>query len=273
MPELPEVETIRRSLKPYILGKTLTETLVLNPGTIAGVDPETLRRRTMGKSLIALDRRGKFLVFVLSDGARIVIHLRMTGQLVIVPACDIQETRYTCVVFVFDDECALRFDDQRKFGRVVWFPDEQSMNARLDLGPEPIDPDFQPDTLQRIVSGRKRPIKSLLLDQKVIAGMGNIYADEALFRAQIAPTRPAGSLNEAEVARLWQSCRDVLNESIDQRGTTFKDYIDALGSTGQFQTRLMVYGREGKPCLICRTPIRRIVLSGRSSSFCPACQR
>lgn len=167
----------------------------------------------------------------------------------------------------------MRFDDQRKFGRVSWFAAESTWNATLRLGPEPIDPEFDVSHLQKLLSGRRRPIKSLLLDQTLISGLGNIYADEALFRAGIAPTRPAASLSEEEIEALWRSCRDVLLEGIAEQGTTLRDYVDGEGRTGRFQERLKVYGRIGQPCVRCGRPLERVVLSGRSSSFCPHCQR
>lgn len=272
MPELPEVETIRRTLESSIKENTITNMTVLNPGTVDRMTASDLHGKVVNRQITSLHRRGKYLVLILEDDGRLVIDLRMTGRLIVRSKDNPGINRHTRLIIFFDGEQLLRFDDQRKFGRVIWFSDEPSMEARLNLGPEPIDPVFDADQLEKIVDRRKRSIKSLLLDQKLISGIGNIYADEALFRANIAPSRQAGALKRCEIEDLATACRYVLEQGIKHRGTTLRDYVDGDGRKGQFGEYLKVYGREGKSCYVCDEPIVRVTITGRSSSYCPKCQ-
>ena len=186
MPELPEVETVRRSLAPRIVGEVFSGVRVLFEGCVEGVDAGTLESRLRGRRIRELFRRGKYLGFSLEDGACLVIHLRMTGRLIVEEGGEPRLHAHTRLIFCFRSGKALRFDDQRKFGRVMWFKDLTSLEARIDVGVEPLEARFTPERLAAMLEGRRRPIKSFLLDQKYIAGLGNIYADEALFRAGFA---------------------------------------------------------------------------------------
>ena len=218
---------------------------------------------------------GKYLVLALDDGTRLSVHLRMTGKLLLSDARDDDAPTggaHARLVMHLDDGRSLIFDDQRKFGRVAWYPSEDAVAGRLRLGPDPTDDDFTAERMGRLLKGRVRPIKSLLLDQSIISGIGNIYADEALFRAGVHPQRPSGGLESAEVEEVWRHVRAVLFEGIEQKGTSLRDYVDADGRQGAFQNLLRVYGREGKPCLNCGGPIARMRLAGRSSFHCPTCQ-
>lgn len=272
MPELPEVETVRRSLAPKIAGEVIASVQVLFPGCVEGMTPEALTGRLDGRQIRELFRIGKYLGFGLDDGASLVIHLRMTGRLIFLEPEGIELHPHTRALFRFVSGRALRFDDQRKFGRLMWFGDSASLKQRISLGVEPLDPEFTASRLGALLKERKRPIKSFLLDQKLLAGLGNIYADEALFRAGLAPWRPAGSLAEDEVERLHAAVREVLAEGLKYKGTTVRDYVDGDGRTGMFQERLQVYGREGEPCPRCAGTVHRVVLGGRSSFHCPRCQ-
>lgn len=273
MPELPEVETVRRSLSPWIVGEEFCDITFLFEGSLEGISAESLLRRLVGRRVQSLFRRGKYLGFSLDDASCLVVHLRMTGRLIAVDGDEPQANAHTRVVFHFRSGKALRFDDIRKFGRVMRFQDQTSLEARIRLGVEPLGSEFTPERLAALVAGRKRPIKSFLLDQSHIAGLGNIYADEALHRAAIAPWREAKSLSPGEIKSLHGAVVQVLEEGVKYKGTTLRDYVDGDGRTGRFQTRLRVYGREGQACPGCGEPVERLVLSGRSSFYCPRCQR
>lgn len=273
MPELPEVETVRRTLAPWVVGEEFHDVAVLFEGCLEGLSGSGLKAALVGRHVTSLFRLGKYLGFSLNDGSRLVVHLRMTGRLVAADSRDPKVNSHTRLVFHFRSGKALRFDDIRKFGRVMWFQDQTSLEARIRVGVDPLGPGFTPERLAMLVAGRRRPIKSFLLEQEHIAGVGNIYADEALHRARVAPWRPAESLSADEVAELYRAVVAVLEEGVAHKGTTLRDYVDGDGRAGRFQTRLRAYGREGEPCLACGHPIERIVLSGRSSFYCPRCQR
>lgn len=273
MPELPEVETVRRSLAGKVTGETIAEVQVLSQRAIRPLAPEVFASQLVGKTIVELGRRGKYLEFHLSDETTLIIHLRMTGRLILAgPAAPYD--KHTAVVLTFESGRQLRFVDQRKFGvmEVVQDPGEAS-EGYLMLGVEPLDPGFTVDYLAKVLHGRTGKIKSLLLDQRLIAGLGNIYADEALFRAGIHPQRSAGSLSDTEVLRLHRAVREVISEGIRYRGTTIRDYVDGYGTAGSFQERLQVYGREGEPCPNCGAALLRVKVAGRSSFHCPNCQR
>lgn len=273
MPELPEVETVRRTLAPWVVGEEFRSVTVLFEGCLEGICGKDLEARLEGRRVDALFRLGKYLGFSLDDGSRLVVHLRMTGRLIATESRDPQINAYTRLVFHFASGKALRFDDLRKFGRVMWFQDQTSLRARIRVGVDPLGPGFTPERLAAWVAGRRRPIKSFLLEQTHVAGLGNIYADEALHRAKIGPWRQAGSLSAGEIEALHRAVVSVLEEGVAHKGTTLRDYVDGDGRAGEFQTRLRTYGREGQPCLECGQAIERIVLSGRSSFYCPRCQR
>ncbi len=300
MPELPEVETIVRDLRPLLVGRRIRSACVTWPRTIAptpateSLDESDRAQRVCldvaGRRIADVTRRGKHVVLHLDDGGRLIIHLRMTGHLLweeTTPTGRViretgadyvyartNEEDYTRAVFELDGG-RLRFTDTRKFGR-IWLTEGREAEAVLgDLGPEPLADDFTRAAFAARLRGRRTRIKPLLLDQRFLAGLGNIYADEALHRAGIHPLRPAHSLTDDEVARLHAAIRDVLTAGIANRGTSLgdtSDYLDAQGQPGGHQRYLLAYGRAGEPCITCGTPIERIVVSGRSTHFCPRCQ-
>lgn len=274
MPELPEVETIRRSLQDKIKGKTLTGVDVFLEKMVKSFGVESLDAKLNGRKITRLDRRGKYLIIHLSGGLAMVIHLRMTGQLLY--CSPEQEThKHTHVVFHFNDERELRFVDQRQFGKVQLVPVKElnTVSGLKTLGVEPLSDDFTREYLKRELKNKRTKIKSLLLDQTFIAGIGNIYADEALFRSMIHPERVASALNIREVSRLFIAIKEVLIEGIENRGTSIKDYIDGDGAQGTNQGNLRVYGRDGEPCMKCGRVIEKINVGGRSSHFCSKCQK
>ncbi|HHZ19028.1 MAG TPA: DNA-formamidopyrimidine glycosylase [Firmicutes bacterium] len=271
MPELPEVETIRRSLTPLITGKRIEDVSVYLPKAIRGRTPEELRQELMGKIIAAVDRRGKYLLLCLKEGGTLVFHLRMTGRVIFRATAEEPLAKHTTLVLDFAGGAQLRFEDPRKFGTVDLLSDHAHHAMDL-LGPEPLGGKWTLDDLIKAGKTRKTCIKAVLLDQAVVAGLGNIYTDESLFRAGIYPGRPASSLSQEEWQRLYGIIQEVLAEGIEYRGTTHRDYVDGLGNAGGFQERLRVYGRSGLPCVNCGTPIRRKKLAGRGTHYCPKCQ-
>jgi formamidopyrimidine-DNA glycosylase len=273
VPELPEVETIRRDLEPLVVGRTIAgvdvdaATLPL----LAGIPIDALRIALIGRRVVSVGRRGKYLLFGLDSGDTFIAHLRMTGRLVWRDGTAPEEP-YERARLVLDDGHHLRWADLRKFGTWRVVPD---VAAELDdrLGPEPIDPEFTFRRFRAVLAGRSAPVKAVLLDQRHMAGLGNIYVDEALFQARVRPYRPAGKVNAAAAKRLHAACREVLELGIQNRGASFKDYVDGQGQQGAQHMFVKVFRRTGKPCYTCGTPIERIAVAGRSSHYCPKCQR
>ncbi len=289
MPELPEVETLRRSLEPILTGRLINavhgETFpdVMGPG---GLDQAA---RLVGREIVGLDRRGKYLIIELDDGSALVVHLRMTGQLVVVHpdepplrfqhlAIGLVQHRSTDASSTDDavgpDAVDLRYADQRKFGRVLHVPAQGRSSILPAMGPEPLSGAFTPEALASSLAGRRAPIKNVLLDQRRVAGLGNIYVDEALFRAGVNPLQLAGLLDRTSIIALHHGIVAVLTESLDRRGTSFSSFLDGYGRQGGNGENLRVYGRgrASLPCIVCGTPLQQIRLGGRSSSFCPVCQ-
>jgi len=274
MPELPEVETVKRTLQPKLAGLKFINTQILLPKIIRTPDPDEFRKKITGKKILKINRRGKYLLFNLDDGLNLVIHLRMTGSLVYCQA-DEPLSKYTHLVLILENGCHLRFADMRQFGR-IWLIPATSMDnlaGYKNLGIEPLEAVFTISYLKKELKRRHARIKPLLLDQTFIAGLGNIYTDEALHRAQINPERLATTLSPREITRLHHAIRGVLQEGIENRGTTVRDFIDGNGRPGGYQELLRVYNREGKPCRHCGHKIERKKIGGRSSYFCPACQK
>lgn len=273
MPELPEVETVRRELTS-LCGLAITAVTVLSPKLIHGAAPDDFATRAAGLTISAVERRGKFLILRLEPGFDLVVHLRMAGRLYINSPEDPVE-KHTHVIFDLSDGRQLRYIDLRHFGIVALV--ERDCHAELGLltrlGPEPLGDAFTGEYFRAGLARRRVPIKSLLLNQEFIAGIGNIYADESLFRAGIRPDRPACSLSASEADRLRTAIIDVLAAGIDFGGTTFSTYRHSDGSRGEFAAYLQVYGHRGAPCPRCGAPIERIRLSGRSAHFCPQCQK
>jgi formamidopyrimidine-DNA glycosylase len=242
-------------------------------GVLGGDNPADVAARIVGRTVVRVGRRGKYLLLELDDGTTIEAHLRMTGQLVVVPAAA-PPLRFEHLAITLDDGQEIRFADQRKFGRVRHLPDGAAARLEARLGPEPLSRGFTAASLGAALSRRTGKIKSVLLDQRLIAGLGNIYVDEALFLARIHPERAANSLTEADARRLHRAIRTVLRAAIDHRGTSFSSYRDATGASGENQGFLNVYGRSrGGRCPRCGGEIARIVVGGRGTHCCPNCQR
>jgi formamidopyrimidine-DNA glycosylase len=269
MPELPEVQNLINTLAPKVCGATITGASVLCERSIAEPDAGLFAEQVAGHTVLGIERRGKYLDFQLDSGWHLVVHLRMTGRLLIFEdGCP--APAWARVALFLADGRTIWFSDLRKFGRLALTRRPAATIA--ELGPEPFDPCLDEASFHARMAGRRRPIKTLLLDQAFIAGLGNIYADESLFEAGIHPLTPAGSLSRKQAATLLASIRAVLQRAIANRGTTLRDYVDAEGRRGENQEHLNVYGRNGQPCRRCQTTIQRLRLAGRSTCFCPACQ-
>lgn len=274
MPELPEVETVARCLRPVIVGRTVVTCRLRAPGLVRHPDPESFVAELPGHHVAEVRRRGKYLILPDPSGRWLVVHLGMTGQLT--PASPLDpEPDHLHLILDLDDGSQLRYRDPRRFGRLLLGTEAELLTAGTlpALGPEPIDPGYRAADLARRLRGRTAPIKALLLDQGIVAGVGNIYADESLFRARIRPTRAAGSLRVDAVRRLRRALGEVIAEAIQSRGSTVRNYRDSLGREGEFQERLLVYGRAGEPCARCSRPLHLIRIAGRSTVFCRWCQR
>ncbi len=273
MPELPEVETIRRGLSPLIIGEVIKDVFVEEDtlGLLAGsLSLDDLRSALIGSEIQELDRRGKYLIFSLSNGFLWIAHLRMTGQIVWTVAEDSSLT-YQRAYISFESGYDLRWADLRKFG--TWQIATDILELEKKLGPEPLDAAFSVAYLQQLIKNRTTPIKSLLLDQRFVAGLGNIYVDESLYQARIRPDTPSGQLSTRSITKLRKSCFSVLERAIEYGGASFSDYVDAYGDEGEAHMHVQVFRRDGKPCYRCGTIIQKIRLAGRGTHFCPTCQR
>lgn len=271
MPELPEVETIRRQLEPVVAGHTLTALEISDPRWCEPLEPDALVDALVGRRVEALGRRGKYMIWSTDDDAHLLLHLRMTGTLLVDPP---PETKYSRVRFVLDDERELWFCDPRRFGTgelMLGAPARDRFLAAR-LGVEPFGDDFTADELWAQVKGRSAPIKAVLLDQRRVAGVGNIYADEALFRARIHPLRPARMLRKQQVALLRDAVVAALSAGLDAGGATIDDFRHVDGVYGGFQHEFLVHRREGEPCGTCGTTIVKFVAGGRGTYACERCQ-
>lgn len=274
MPELPEVETVRTILEREIVGRTILDTTWGDfPGVTGDEEPEVFRAMTSGRRFSTPERRGKFLLMPLDDDTALMAHLRMTGRLLVTPT-DSDPVRFQHLAIHIDGDCDIRFADQRKFGRVLHVETDDARAFLSSLGPEPLSRAFSAEYLAARLRGRSAPIKSFLLDQRHIAGLGNIYVDEALFRSRIHPLTPAGQLSTQQAASLVRSIRKVLRSAIENQGTTFSSFENPYGERGNNVEFLKVYGRARQelPCLRCGTPLSWFKLSGRGTSYCPKCQ-
>ena len=269
MPELPEVETVVRALRQPLIGRTITQVRNDWPRHVGTPSLEELRARIQGCCVQAINRRAKYLVFSLTQGETLIIHLKMSGHLAVVASTEPAD-KHVHTVFELDNGQELRFRDIRKFGRVYLVNDPNEILG--GLGPEPLEATFTPKLLQERLNGRTRALKPLLLDQQLIAGIGNIYADEALFYAGLHPTRPANSLNKDDIAALHAAIQKVLRLGIAREGASIERYVKPDGSKGDMQNAVAVFRRTGEPCYQCGQPVERIVLGGRSTHFCPQCQ-
>jgi formamidopyrimidine-DNA glycosylase len=274
MPELPEVEVLRRSLEPHLIGDRIERVEVTNPSLREPVDVARLRRAARGREVIALRRRSKYLLIDLEGGWTVVVHLGMSGRLTLAPA-GVPPEPHEHVAFHLRSGRRLRLRDPRRFGVVF-----AVRTAELDadphfarLGPEPLEPGFSGEVLARAAAGRRGPVKAFLMDAGVVVGVGNIYASETLHRAGVHPGRSVARISRRRWERVAESAMAVLRQAISQGGTTLNDFADGEGRSGYFQVSLTVYDREGEPCLTCGRPVRRIVQAGRSTFYCPGCQR
>jgi formamidopyrimidine-DNA glycosylase len=270
MPELPEVETIARGLQRLLVGRIVCAVSVTWLRTIGSPDPQRFVAGLVGRRVCSAGRRGKYLVLALDTGY-LLVHLKMSGRLRVLPAAE-PLGPHTRVALDLDDGQQLRFDDARKFGRMYLVEDLGEVTGAL--GPEPLDDGFTLEAFARMLANRSGRLKPLLLNQHFLAGVGNIYADEALFRAGLHPLSPASSLTREEQARLHEAIRHVLAEAVAHGGTTLDDhgYVDAEGQVGGFQLQVAVYQQQGNPCRRCGTPIERMVIGQRSAHYCPKCQ-
>ena len=271
MPELPEVETTRRGLVPAIVGRRILAVTVYD-SRLRWPVPSDLPRVLAGARVNALARRSKYLLFGFERGTMIV-HFGMTGSLRVCPHAPPRRP-HDHVDWALDDGATLRYHDPRRFGAVLWTTADPSDHPLLrHLGPEPLAPGFDGDTLWHAARSRGAPVKSLLMDNEVVVGVGNIYANEALYRAGIRPSTPARRVSRARMAGLADAVRAVLAEAIDHGGSTLRDYVNGHGEPGRFQLSYFVYGRDGEACRVCGTPVRSRYIGQRNSYFCPVCQR
>ena len=271
MPELPEVETTRRGIAPHILGKTFTHAVVRNHRLRWPV-PTDLDHRIRDRRIQAVGRRGKYLLIHLDRGA-LILHLGMSGSLRMLPA-DTPPRKHDHIDLVLDSGMALRLHDPRRFGSLHWTDASPRTHFLLaDLGPEPLGGEFDGDYLHRRAQGRRVAVKAFIMNAKVVVGVGNIYANEALFRAGIHPDRASGSIRLARYQRLAASIRDILTEAINQGGSTLRDFVSSDGQPGYFAQSLSVYGRGGEPCLSCGRTLKSGHRGQRATVYCPRCQR
>ena len=274
MPELPEVETIRARLAPRLEGRSLEHVEIVDPRLTRPEPPEAIAAELEGERITAVGRRGKYLVFAFESGRHLLVHLRMTGNLQHPAQGGLAADPYRRAVVRLDDGSDVAYRDVRRFGTwALLEPGElDDYFAARRLGGEPLERGFTTRTLTRALQGRRAPIKAALLDQRAAAGVGNIYADEALWRARIHPLRPAGSLDGDEIARLRKAIRAALEMGIARQGATLRDYRDPEGRRGRMQDEFKVYGRAGEPCPRCGTPIEKTRAGGRGTWYCPQCQ-
>lgn len=271
MPELPEVETVRAGLTGVVVGQTITAVNIYQ-GKLRYVVPENLPQLLAGRKVLGLDRRAKYLLLHVTTGT-VIIHLGMSGRI-----CwqhDVQPIqKHDHVDFLFSNGGCLRFHDPRRFGLILWQEGSDTLEHRLlkNLGPEPLSNNFNANYLFAISRSKKRPIKTFLMDNHIVVGVGNIYANESLFKVGINPQRLAGDLSMLECEKLVLIVKDVLKAAIEAGGTTLQDFVNGHGAPGYFQQQLFVYGREGQPCFKCGTTLLKQRIGQRSAFFCPTCQ-
>jgi len=271
MPELPEVETIRRQVAPLVEGRSVERLTILDERWCSPLAGRDVVDATQGRTVERLSRRGKYLTFELTDDVFLMLHLRMTGTLLYDPPGD---APYQRVILALDDGHTLRFCDPRRFGtgELALGPDARDAFFAARLGIEPLGGELTGERLRALAKGRRAPIKAFLLDQRRIAGVGNIYADEALFRARVHPLRPAGSLKPAQYEALAEGVRDALTAGLAAGGATIDDFRHADGVSGAFQNEFQIHLRAGEPCLACGRPVVKFWVGGRGTYACEACQ-
>jgi formamidopyrimidine-DNA glycosylase len=273
MPELPEVEYVARQLRVELVGRDLLKTSVYCPRSIGHMDAAAFAEALSGRHIVGIDRRGKYLLVRLDHDTVLVVHRGMSGNLLLADSPeDVERVSYVCAAFGLDDGRFLLYSDPRKFGRLMLLPEAELSTWLERLGPEPLDEHFTPDALASRLAGTRRPMKAVLLDQGTVAGLGNIYADEALFEARIHPLRIAGGLSRDEILALHAAIQSVLQTGIEHGGTTFGRHRDLYDQVGRNLPHVMVYRRTSQPCLRCGSAISRIIVAGRGTHFCPQCQ-
>lgn len=272
MPELPEVETVRQTLRKHILGKEIRDVDVFYEKMIHGTTIENFKKRLIGQRIREIDRYGKYLVFMFDDLA-MVSHLRMEGRYFL-KELDVLRDKHEHVIFYFTDDLTLRYQDTRKFGtmEVCDLDKIEEVSGIAKLGQEPIDEDLDVDALYPKIHKRHQAIKTVLLDQTVLAGLGNIYVDETLFLSGLRPEKKASTLRKKDVEILADKARIVLEKAIQLGGSSIRSYTSSLGVTGRFQNELFVHTRQGEPCKVCQTSIEKTKVGGRGTYFCPRCQ-
>jgi formamidopyrimidine-DNA glycosylase len=269
MPELPEVETVKNELAPYITGRKITHVVLLWAGIVKEPAPEEFRSRLIGQKILGIRRRGKYLPVSLSGGDTLIAHLKMTGSLLVQPE-SAELPLYARAVFHLDNNTVIVFRDPRKFGVLRLVKDPERIVGKL--GPEPFSDEFTPGLLGEILTRRKAPLKALLTEQNLIAGIGSMYADEVLFAVKIHPMRTGDSLTPAEVKKMHKEIRRILSEGIENKGASVNTYYRPDGSRGTAHYQFKVAHRFKEPCYVCGTPIERIKVRQRGSYFCPHCQ-
>ena len=273
MPEMPEVEQVRKTLTPHIQGRTITAVEIYLDRLIQHPSPQKFIEGLVGKTIECVGRRGKYLVLETAANQKLIVHLRMTGALIAQPS-DAPMPKYAKIKFTLTDNVTMWFTDIRTFGTLYLVTDDDAyIEGYETLGPEPLSSGFTPAYLAPLAAKSRKPIKTFILDQKVIAGLGNIYADECLALSGILPLRLANTLTENEIAKLCEAINTVIAQGIKNRGTTFRDYKDGEGNKGDNQNHLLVYSRAGKPCKSCGGTLVQTKIGGRGSVYCPHCQR
>jgi formamidopyrimidine-DNA glycosylase len=274
MPELPEVETIRLELEPHLVGRRFERVEINDHRLVRPFEPMAVAAELEGERVAALERRGKYLIVRFESGRALLVHLRMTGSLRHAEPGSMPLDPYRRAVVRLDDGSDVAYRDVRRFG--TWLllePDELDPYLALRVGREPLERGFTARRLGERLAGRRAPVKAALLDQRTVAGLGNIYVDEALWRAQVHPLRPAGALDQDELTLLTRGIRAALKAGIARQGASLRDYSTPDGRRGRMQEEFRVYGRAGEPCARCGTPIDKIRVGGRGTWYCPGCQR
>ncbi len=268
MPELPEVETIKRGLEKKILGKKVKSVEINTGRTVRKPSPRKFKEEVEGKKFTQIIRRGKYLILGLSSGKKIMVHLRMTGQLIYG-----KKDAKSRVSFLLSNGKYLNFKDNRHLGEIRLVENWERVSSISRMGMEPLEDSFTLKVFGEMLNKKKAKIKPLLMNQEFLAGVGNIYAQEALFQAGIHPEKQAHRLKRGEMKSLFSEIRKVLNKAIDYKGTSLASYVDTDGRKGSFRSRLRVYGRGGAPCIKCKTPLQFVKIGGRGTTFCPRCQK
>ena len=274
MPELPEVEVIRRGLQRHLPGRKVIAAATGNKKLRLPIPRKLLKKYILGERIKSVNRRAKYLILLMDSGARLIFHLGMTGRLSLLRQAS-PKTKHDHLLLQLDNGMQLRFNDIRRFGFIqVLEPGKDfSRTSLANLGPEPLSDDFTPRYLQRCAAGKNRPLKNFLMDSRVVVGIGNIYSCEILFHAGLHPETKVGRLTEREWEKVVASSRYILQKAIQSGGTTVSDFVNESGKSGYFQLELQTYGKQGLPCKCCTTPIVKKTMAGRSTFFCPKCQK